>query len=186
MFALRSSSRFASSLLRANPATSALVGRRLLSDQARTQIQKAVEGSPVVMFMKGTPQMPECGFSRAATQVLEISGVPLSKLKTYNVLQDDELRQGIKEFSYVGYMRTLLTLCRKSHLHDVCREWPTIPQVYVNGEFVGGCDILLSSALPTFMSFIRRADQTFSVPIWGAGNTSRRQRHCSQNRRERS
>jgi len=72
--------------------------------------------------MKGTPEEPQCGFSRAAIQVLELQGVPPEKLKTYNVLADQELRQGIKEFS----------------------EWPTIPQIYVNGEFVGGCDILIS------------------------------------------
>jgi len=71
--------------------------------------------------MKGTPQLPECGFSRAVVQVLDMHGVPLEKMKTYNVLEDQELRNGIKEFS----------------------EWPTIPQVYVDGEFVGGCDILL-------------------------------------------
>jgi len=72
--------------------------------------------------MKGDPQLPQCGFSRAAVQVLDLHGVPPEKMKTYDVLQDTELRNGIKEFS----------------------EWPTIPQLYVNGEFVGGCDILLS------------------------------------------
>lgn len=71
--------------------------------------------------MKGTPQLPECGFSRAVVQVLDLHGVPPEKMKTYNVLEDQELRSGIKEFS----------------------EWPTVPQIYVDGEFVGGCDILL-------------------------------------------
>ncbi|KIM70548.1 hypothetical protein SCLCIDRAFT_1206676 [Scleroderma citrinum Foug A] len=66
--------------------------------------------------------MPQCGFSRAVVQVLDIHQVPLEKLKTYNVLEDAELRSSIKEFS----------------------DWPTIPQVYVNGEFIGGCDVLLS------------------------------------------
>ena len=67
--------------------------------------------------------MPQCGFSRAVVQLLDLHGVPVEKMKTYNVLEDPELRDAIKEFS----------------------EWPTIPQVYVNGEFVGGCDIVLGS-----------------------------------------
>ncbi|KAF8137225.1 thioredoxin-like protein [Boletus edulis] len=95
--------------------------RRFLSQEARAKIQAAVQQSPVVLFMKGNPQMPQCGFSRAAVQVLDIQGVPPEKLKTYDVLEDPELRSGIKEFS----------------------DWPTVPQIYVNGEFVGGCDILL-------------------------------------------
>ncbi|KAG6379996.1 monothiol glutaredoxin-5 [Boletus reticuloceps] len=95
--------------------------RRFLSQEARAKIQVAVQQSPVVLFMKGDRQMPQCGFSRAAVQVLDIQGVPPEKLKTYDVLEDPELRSGIKEFS----------------------EWPTVPQIYVNGEFVGGCDILL-------------------------------------------
>ncbi|KAH0835845.1 thioredoxin-like protein [Lanmaoa asiatica] len=95
--------------------------RRFLSQEARAKIQAAVQESPVVLFMKGNPQMPQCGFSRAAVQVLDIQGVPPEKLKTYDVLEDSELRSSIKEFS----------------------EWPTIPQIYVNGDFVGGCDILL-------------------------------------------
>lgn len=70
--------------------------------------------------------MPQCGFSRAAVQVLDLHGVPAEKMKTFDVLEDSELRSGIKEFS----------------------EWPTIPQLYVGGEFVGGCDILLGSAYP--------------------------------------
>jgi monothiol glutaredoxin len=72
--------------------------------------------------MKGTPAVPQCGFSRAAVAVLGLHGVPKEKIKTFDVLEDQELRSGIKEFS----------------------EWPTIPQVYVDGEFVGGCDILMS------------------------------------------
>ncbi|KAK0457883.1 thioredoxin-like protein [Desarmillaria tabescens] len=72
--------------------------------------------------MKGTPDYPQCGFSRAAIQVLDLHNVPAEKMKTFDVLEDQELRNAIKEFS----------------------EWPTIPQLYVKGEFVGGCDILLS------------------------------------------
>ncbi|KAF9516936.1 hypothetical protein BS47DRAFT_1375817 [Hydnum rufescens UP504] len=64
---------------------------------------------------------PQCGFSRAVVQVLDIHGVPREKMQTYNVLEDAELRSGIKEYS----------------------DWPTVPQIYLNGEFVGGCDILL-------------------------------------------
>ncbi|CAK5268835.1 unnamed protein product [Mycena citricolor] len=94
---------------------------RFLSQEARGKIQEAVSSSPVVLFMKGTPAHPECGFSRAVVQILGLQQVPEDKLKTYNVLADPELRSGIKEFS----------------------EWPTIPQVYVNGQFLGGCDILL-------------------------------------------
>ncbi|KAH7923461.1 monothiol glutaredoxin, partial [Leucogyrophana mollusca] len=102
-------------------ASSSLLLRRFLTQEARSKIQSAVAGSPVVLFMKGNPDAPQCGFSRAAVQVLDLHGVPPEKLKTYDVLADSELRSGIKEFS----------------------EWPTIPQIYVNGEFVGGCDILL-------------------------------------------
>ncbi|KAH7905333.1 monothiol glutaredoxin-5 [Hygrophoropsis aurantiaca] len=101
--------------------SSSRVLRRLLSQEARSKIQSAVSETPVVLFMKGTPDAPQCGFSRAVVQVLDLHGVPVEKLKTYDVLADSELRTGIKEFS----------------------EWPTIPQLYVNGEFVGGCDILL-------------------------------------------
>ncbi|KAJ6570134.1 monothiol glutaredoxin-5 [Mycena vulgaris] len=109
-------------LSRPNVLTSHRVAARFLSQEARSQIQSAISSTPVVLFMKGTPSHPECGFSRAVIQVLGLQQVPEDKLKTYNVLADPELRAGIKEFS----------------------EWPTIPQLYVNGEFVGGCDILLS------------------------------------------
>ncbi|KZS94401.1 monothiol glutaredoxin-5 [Sistotremastrum niveocremeum HHB9708] len=101
--------------------TSQLIAVRLLSTETRAAIQKAVDSSPMVVFMKGTPDQPQCGFSRAVVQIMELHGVIPEKVKTYNVLEDPELRNGIKEFS----------------------EWPTIPQVYVNGEFVGGCDIVL-------------------------------------------
>ncbi|PWA03236.1 hypothetical protein BB558_000580 [Smittium angustum] len=69
--------------------------------------------------MKGTPEAPQCGFSRAVVQILEINGV--NEFKGINCLENEELRQGIKEYT----------------------SWPTIPQVYINGEFVGGCDILI-------------------------------------------
>jgi len=95
---------------------------RWLSQQARSQLENTVKSSPVVLFMKGNPKIPQCGFSRAAIQILDLQGVPPEKLKTFDVLEDQSLRSDIKEFS----------------------EWPTVPQIYVNGEFVGGCDILLS------------------------------------------
>ncbi|KAF5316420.1 hypothetical protein D9619_006536 [Psilocybe cf. subviscida] len=118
---LRSSVR----LVNRSTATSFLAGRltayRYLSQDARAKIDDAVNANPVVLFMKGTPAAPQCGFSRAVVQILELHGVPDDKLKTYNVLADEELRSGIKEYS----------------------EWPTVPQIYVNGEFIGGCDILI-------------------------------------------
>jgi monothiol glutaredoxin len=80
-------------------------------------IDNEVKGSEVVLFMKGTPQFPMCGFSGQVVQILDNLGVPYKGL---NVLENDELRQGIKTYS----------------------NWPTIPQLYVKGEFVGGCDII--------------------------------------------
>ena len=81
------------------------------------RIQSEVSGNEVLLFMKGTPVFPQCGFSAAAVGILSNLGV---KFKAIDVLKDPEIRQGIKEFS----------------------NWPTIPQLYVKGEFVGGCDIL--------------------------------------------
>ncbi|KAF2101104.1 monothiol glutaredoxin-5 [Rhizodiscina lignyota] len=91
-------------------------------DEVMAGIAKAVKEKPVVLFMKGTPEMPQCGFSRASVQILGMQGVDPAKFAAFNVLEDQELRQGIKKFS----------------------DWPTIPQLYVDGEFVGGCDILMS------------------------------------------
>ncbi|KAI1081103.1 glutaredoxin [Whalleya microplaca] len=96
--------------------------QRLLSDLTRQAIEKAVSSAPVVLFMKGTPETPQCGFSRASIQILGLQGVDPKKFAAFNVLEDAELRSGIKEFS----------------------DWPTIPQLYLNKEFVGGCDILVS------------------------------------------
>jgi monothiol glutaredoxin len=84
---------------------------------ARDQIASAIAENDVVLFMKGTPQFPQCGFSGQVVQILDYLGAPY---KGVNVLASDEMRQGIKEFS----------------------NWPTIPQLYVKGEFVGGCDII--------------------------------------------
>ena len=82
------------------------------------RIDDLVKNNRVVLFMKGTAQFPMCGFSGRAIQILKACGV--SDLRTVNVLEDDEIRQGIKGYS----------------------DWPTIPQLYVNGEFVGGSDIM--------------------------------------------
>ena len=81
------------------------------------QIKNVVDTNDVVLFMKGTPQMPQCGFSGQVVQILDYLGVPYTGV---NVLADGELRDGIKSFT----------------------NWPTIPQLYVKGEFVGGCDII--------------------------------------------
>ncbi|KAK9370750.1 thioredoxin-like protein [Lipomyces kononenkoae] len=95
---------------------------RYLTEHARSAIDNAIKSSSVVLFMKGTPEFPQCGFSRATIQILGLQGVDPEKFSAFNVLEDDELRQGIKEYS----------------------SWPTIPQLYVNGEFIGGCDILIA------------------------------------------
>jgi monothiol glutaredoxin len=81
------------------------------------RIQHEIADTPVVLFMKGSPVFPQCGFSAAVVQILSQLGV---KFKGVDVLSDPQIRQGIKEFS----------------------SWPTIPQLYVNGKFVGGCDIV--------------------------------------------
>ncbi len=81
-------------------------------------IQKTVNDYPIVLFMKGTAQFPQCGFSGKAIQLLKACGA--SNVATVNVLEDDSIRQGIKEFS----------------------QWPTIPQLYIKGEFIGGSDIM--------------------------------------------
>ena len=81
------------------------------------RIQDQLKSNPVVLYMKGTPDFPQCGFSARVVQILTHMGVPF---QTANVLEDEGLREGIKQFS----------------------NWPTIPQLYVKGEFVGGCDIV--------------------------------------------
>jgi monothiol glutaredoxin len=81
------------------------------------QIDTEVKSNDVVLFMKGTPQFPQCGFSGQVVQILDYLGVPY---KGVNVLENAEMRQGIKDYT----------------------NWPTVPQLYVKGEFVGGCDIV--------------------------------------------
>ncbi len=88
-----------------------------MANPALDRIATDVRENDVVLFMKGTPQFPQCGFSATVVKILSHLGVPF---KGVNVLADDGIRQGIKDFS----------------------NWPTIPQLYVKGEFVGGCDII--------------------------------------------
>jgi len=85
---------------------------------AREQIEKDVKGNKVMLYMKGTPDAPMCGFSAQVVNVLKTYNVPF---KSFNVLEDESIRQAIKEYA----------------------DWPTIPQLYVNGEFIGGCDIMM-------------------------------------------
>jgi monothiol glutaredoxin len=81
------------------------------------KIQKQISDANIVLYMKGSPQMPQCGFSAKVTQLLNACGASFA---SYDVLSDPELRQGLKEFS----------------------NWPTFPQLYINGELIGGCDIV--------------------------------------------
>jgi monothiol glutaredoxin len=87
----------------------------------QTRIDQLVKSNDVVLFMKGNASFPQCGFSGRAIQILKACGVDTNGIQTINVLEDDEVRQGIKEYS----------------------NWPTIPQLYVKGEFIGGSDIMM-------------------------------------------
>ena len=89
-----------------------------MSNPTFDRIQSTITENPVVLFMKGTPVFPQCGFSARVVQILSHMGVPFAGV---NVLEDMEIREGIKSFT----------------------NWPTIPQLYVKGEFVGGCDIVM-------------------------------------------
>jgi len=89
-----------------------------MDDELRQRIQSIVDGHGIVLFMKGTKHFPQCGFSHRAVEMLRRCGV---KFETVNVLEDPAIRQGIKEFT----------------------NWPTVPQLYVRGKFVGGSDIML-------------------------------------------
>tara|TARA_B100000945_G_scaffold308859_1_gene299040 strand:- start:179 stop:502 length:324 start_codon:yes stop_codon:yes gene_type:complete len=89
-----------------------------MENQLRDKIQKLIDSSPLIVFMKGTKLMPQCGFSNNVVQILNSLGI---EFNTFDVLSDFEVREGIKEYS----------------------NWPTIPQVYLKGEFLGGSDILI-------------------------------------------
>jgi monothiol glutaredoxin len=88
-----------------------------MANDVYERIQSEIDEAPVMLYMKGTAMFPQCGFSARVVQILTHMGVPF---KTANVLEDMELREGVKQFS----------------------QWPTVPQLYVKGEFVGGCDIV--------------------------------------------
>jgi monothiol glutaredoxin len=89
-----------------------------MTPEVKERIEALINSSTIMVFMKGTKLMPQCGFSNNVVQILNVLGVPF---ETFDVLSDPDIRQGIKEFS----------------------NWPTIPQVYLNGEFLGGSDILI-------------------------------------------
>jgi monothiol glutaredoxin len=88
-----------------------------MSEDIRTRLETLITGKKVMLFMKGSKQFPACGFSNAVVQILKKEGV---EFDTFNILADAEVRQGLKEYS----------------------NWPTYPQLYVDGKFVGGCDIV--------------------------------------------
>jgi monothiol glutaredoxin len=88
-----------------------------MSEDIRSRIEGLIQSNKVMLFMKGTKQFPACGFSNALVQILKKESVPF---ETFNILADDEIRQGLKQYS----------------------NWPTYPQLYVDGKFLGGCDIV--------------------------------------------
>jgi len=88
-----------------------------MTDDLKTRIAETIASNRIMLFMKGNPSMPQCGFSAAVVGILKEVGVPFG---SYNILADQELREGLKEFS----------------------SWPTFPQLYVDGQLVGGCDIV--------------------------------------------
>ncbi|MBD2137507.1 Grx4 family monothiol glutaredoxin [Anabaena sp. FACHB-1237] len=89
-----------------------------MTPEVKAKIDKLIQDNKIMVFMKGTKLMPQCGFSNNVVQILNTLGVPF---ETLDVLSDYEIRQGIKEYS----------------------NWPTIPQVYINGEFIGGSDVMI-------------------------------------------
>ncbi len=89
----------------------------MLTETLKSQIENDIKNNKIVIFMKGTAQQPQCGFSMRSVEILKSYGLPV---KDFNVLASQELREGIKEFT----------------------NWPTIPQIFINGDFVGGCDII--------------------------------------------
>lgn len=89
----------------------------MLSPILQTKIESQIKSNKIMLYIKGTPQQPQCGFSAAVVQVFNSLGQPYESV---NILEDQELRQGMKEYS----------------------SWPTFPQIYIDGEFVGGCDIV--------------------------------------------
>ncbi|MBN22856.1 MAG: monothiol glutaredoxin, Grx4 family [Bdellovibrionaceae bacterium] len=95
-----------------------------MNDQTKTKIESFISSKPVVLFMKGSPEFPMCGFSAKVVELLASTGMDRNQLASLDVLEDPEVREGIKEFS----------------------SWPTLPQLYVKGQFIGGCDIVMDLA----------------------------------------
>ena len=85
------------------------------------EIDNLVKSNPVVLFMKGTPSFPMCGFSARTAEILKACGLQIAQIKSVNVLEDADIREGVKIYG----------------------QWPTIPQLYVNGQLIGGCDIAM-------------------------------------------
>jgi monothiol glutaredoxin len=121
-----------------------------MADTVFDRIQTEIEQNQVFLYMKGTPMFPQCGFSARVVQILSHLGVPFSSA---NVLEEQELREGVKEFS----------------------QWPTIPQLYVKGEFVGGCDIVTemfqSGELETLLAEKGVAHKAQACPAFGSRPT---------------
>lgn len=90
----------------------------MLTPELKERIEKDIKGNKVMLYMKGSPEAPACGFSAQAVNILKQYNVPF---KSFNIFDDEDIRQGVKEYA----------------------EWPTFPQLYVNGELVGGCDIMV-------------------------------------------
>lgn len=131
-----------------------------MSTEIRKAIEDAIASAPVVLFMKGTPEFPQCGFSRATVALLGKQGVDPAKFAAYNVLEDPELREAIKEFS----------------------NWPTIPQLYVNKEFIGGCDVLTSMASSGELAeLLEEADALVPEEVEEDLQTEQEQNHNSKN-----
>jgi monothiol glutaredoxin len=103
------------------PPRAPVFGKECPVSDPQQRIDEIVKGNDIVLFMKGSASFPMCGFSGRAVQILKACGVDPRTLATVNVLEDPEVRQGIKEYS----------------------NWPTIPQLYVKGEFIGGSDIMM-------------------------------------------
>ncbi len=120
-----------------------------MDDQTKTLITDTVASQDVVLFMKGTPVFPQCGFSAAIVGVLTHLGV---KYRGINVLEDDNIREGVKAFA----------------------DWPTIPQLYIKGEFVGGCDIIREMYETGELQdmFKAKGINTDPQPVSGAGHTA--------------
>lgn len=103
--------------------------RAALTPELKSTLDKVVQSHKVVLFMKGTKDFPQCGFSNTVMQILKLLNVPF---ETLNILENEMLRQGLKEYS----------------------NWPTFPQLYIDGEFFGGCDITVGEFWWSFCSFI--------------------------------